>query len=210
VICKNCGAEFNEGVFCPECGTKFIEDEPVNITKKCPNCGAEFSEGIFCPECGTRVDSSNEETGKESSTANIFGSTDSNNIATAGAEKAQQDAATINSWIEMLSRTKKQSKRQKLLAELPTDTITDPEALTRLAKLKEKVNVPEPKGVQINRYLGWCVLLLIVISSVMRTNDLAWVIMEIGGWAFWIWLIWKIVLVIKSKSKASYLYLKDI
>ena len=20
--CKNCGAEFNEGVFCPECGTK--------------------------------------------------------------------------------------------------------------------------------------------------------------------------------------------
>lgn len=25
--CKNCGTEFEDGVFCPECGTKYIENE---------------------------------------------------------------------------------------------------------------------------------------------------------------------------------------
>lgn len=32
--CKNCGAEFNEGIFCPECGTRVDEDtnSEKNIT----------------------------------------------------------------------------------------------------------------------------------------------------------------------------------
>jgi len=28
--CQNCGTEFNEGIFCPECGTKYVE--PVKIS----------------------------------------------------------------------------------------------------------------------------------------------------------------------------------
>lgn len=26
MVCKNCGAEFSEGVFCPECGTKIVQE----------------------------------------------------------------------------------------------------------------------------------------------------------------------------------------
>lgn len=59
--CKKCGTEFQEGVFCPECGERYIPeesvvDEPQITVKKCPECGTEFSEGVFCPECGTKVE----------------------------------------------------------------------------------------------------------------------------------------------------------
>ncbi len=52
--CNNCGCEFDEGCFCPECGTKISE---IKIAaKRCNNCGFEFNEGDFCPECGTKVE----------------------------------------------------------------------------------------------------------------------------------------------------------
>lgn len=51
--CLCCGFEFDEGCFCPECGTKISEVKI--ITKKCNKCGFEFDEGIFCPECGSKV-----------------------------------------------------------------------------------------------------------------------------------------------------------
>lgn len=59
--CKKCGTEFQEGLFCPECGERYIPeesvvDEPQITVKKCPECGTEFSEGVFCPECGTKVE----------------------------------------------------------------------------------------------------------------------------------------------------------
>ena len=62
--CKKCGAEFTEGVFCPECGEKYVEEAPrINPnTKKCPKCGAEFSEGVFCPECGTPYPNATQQT----------------------------------------------------------------------------------------------------------------------------------------------------
>ena len=62
--CKKCGAEFTEGIFCPECGEKYVEEAPrINPnTKKCPKCGAEFSEGVFCPECGTPYPNATQQT----------------------------------------------------------------------------------------------------------------------------------------------------
>lgn len=44
--CANCGSEF-DGKFCPECGTKRVED------LYCPDCGAKATAGArFCAECG--------------------------------------------------------------------------------------------------------------------------------------------------------------
>ncbi len=44
--CTNCGSEF-DGKFCPECGTKRV-DELI-----CPDCGAKATAGArFCAECG--------------------------------------------------------------------------------------------------------------------------------------------------------------
>lgn len=47
--CKNCGTEFQEGIFCPECGTKFQEKT------FCPECGSKLRGRNFCTECGTRI-----------------------------------------------------------------------------------------------------------------------------------------------------------
>lgn len=44
--CTNCGNEF-DGKFCPECGTKRVEQ------LICPDCGAKATAGVrFCAECG--------------------------------------------------------------------------------------------------------------------------------------------------------------
>lgn len=44
--CANCGSEF-DGKFCPECGTRRVED------LYCPDCGAKVAAGArFCAECG--------------------------------------------------------------------------------------------------------------------------------------------------------------
>lgn len=50
--CSKCGCEFDEGLFCPDCGTKY---EPV-LRMKCSKCGCEFDEGLFCPDCGTKYE----------------------------------------------------------------------------------------------------------------------------------------------------------
>ncbi|MCI9030921.1 MAG: zinc-ribbon domain-containing protein [Clostridia bacterium] len=44
--CTNCGAMF-DGKYCPECGTKFVDE------KICPECGHTLKSSVkFCPECG--------------------------------------------------------------------------------------------------------------------------------------------------------------
>lgn len=81
--CSNCGTEFEEGVFCPECGTKVENNlpngdstEPDSIVQEisveregqsgnrtveneevfCPKCGDKFDASLsFCPFCGTKL-----------------------------------------------------------------------------------------------------------------------------------------------------------
>lgn len=81
--CSNCGTEFEEGVFCPECGTKVENNlpngdsaEPGSIVQEismeqegqssnraveneevfCPKCGDKFEASLsFCPFCGTKL-----------------------------------------------------------------------------------------------------------------------------------------------------------
>ena len=58
MYCPNC-KQYNEGVYCPECGAKLIEaperDEVVARESYCPNCKQHF-EGIYCPECGNKME----------------------------------------------------------------------------------------------------------------------------------------------------------
>ena len=57
MYCPNC-KQYNEGVYCPECGAKLVEapecDEVVARESYCPNCKQHF-EGIYCPECGAKL-----------------------------------------------------------------------------------------------------------------------------------------------------------
>ena len=52
LICPDCGAQYESGKFCLECGTKLQEVKPELV---CPSCGYKVKEGKFCPECGTKL-----------------------------------------------------------------------------------------------------------------------------------------------------------
>ena len=50
--CPNCGFDVGDSAFCPNCGTK-VEKEILNLT--CPNCGFDVGDSAFCPKCGTKI-----------------------------------------------------------------------------------------------------------------------------------------------------------
>ena len=52
LICPDCGAQYESGKFCLECGTKLQEVVPELV---CPSCGYKAKVGKFCPECGTQL-----------------------------------------------------------------------------------------------------------------------------------------------------------
>ena len=51
-VCPKCNIEVDSN-FCPECGTKTVE-VVEKIVKMCPNCNIE-SDSKFCPECGAKI-----------------------------------------------------------------------------------------------------------------------------------------------------------
>lgn len=75
--CSNCGKEFHDGIFCPECGIKIEnvsendeshengdsegkeaqqDKEDKSEAAVCPKCGEKFEIGLsFCPFCGTKL-----------------------------------------------------------------------------------------------------------------------------------------------------------
>lgn len=52
LICPDCGAQYESGKFCLECGAKLQEVAPELV---CPSCGYKAKSGKFCPECGTKL-----------------------------------------------------------------------------------------------------------------------------------------------------------
>ena len=52
LICPDCGAQYESGKFCQECGAKLQEVAPELV---CPSCGYKAKTGKFCPECGTKL-----------------------------------------------------------------------------------------------------------------------------------------------------------
>lgn len=60
LICPSCGAHYEKGKFCLECGTPLTE---VTVRKflYCPECQVEVPSGKFCPECGCKLEEREEE-----------------------------------------------------------------------------------------------------------------------------------------------------
>ena len=55
--CKNCGAEFEEGMFCPECGTKLEEGENGTVENSVSEQPvAEAQKNVVMPKVEPRVE----------------------------------------------------------------------------------------------------------------------------------------------------------
>lgn len=55
LVCHNCGTRYEEGKFCPECGS-LLSEIAFKKVLVCPSCQIEAPSGKFCPECGTKLE----------------------------------------------------------------------------------------------------------------------------------------------------------
>lgn len=232
--CVKCGTEFYEGIFCPECGTRLEVGEesistPVtepydaeaiklkNETLQMEAAKVEAETKRLEKEAEIKRLQIQEEQLKQAASQKALKEKASRTFrnveykTTEECNKAKKDHETIEQWISELSRYKKQNKRQELFASLPINSISTADALERIEKLKTRVNVPDPIGNKINFFIGILALVTFVLLLVVPDGTtLSLVMVAIGSIAFWVWLIWRIIIIIKSKSKSSPLYLKDI
>lgn len=65
LVCPSCGARYEKGKFCPECGSPLSEVSTKKVLF-CPSCQTEVPSGKFCPECGTKLEEREIEIGAES------------------------------------------------------------------------------------------------------------------------------------------------
>lgn len=79
MICKNCGAEIEDGlVFCTQCGSK----QEGDTAKTCPDCGTPIEDGVqFCTQCGRAV-------GEKAETGT--GAAEADGTAETGTQEAEQ------------------------------------------------------------------------------------------------------------------------
>ena len=55
LVCSQCGAHYEQGKFCLECGSPLREVQ-VKKVLYCNTCQIEVATGKFCPECGTKLE----------------------------------------------------------------------------------------------------------------------------------------------------------
>ena len=127
------------------------------------------------------------------------------------AATAKADNEQIESLKKKLLSTKKQDERRKMIAEFGNPPVT-PESRQRYDALKEKSEIEKPKSILINWIYGITVLIAIILYAVMGSGmgAMGMGLMIWGGFGFYIWPIWKIVLFVKSKNKNYYLNIKHI
>lgn len=181
MICKNCGTEFNEGIFCPECGVQNCQDdmnmdsvvEQESILKKREEIVEQEKQRLILEkelkeqeekvkkEEVERLKSEKEaveaqkqlerEQEKRRSYAGVTYRTEEEAIS------AREDNEKINMLKQRLLSTNKQKER-KLIFEEFSETITNPIAKQRLEQLKIKVNKKYPIHMILNWVLDGLVL----------------------------------------------------
>ena len=253
MICKKCGAEFSEGIFCPECGTKIEADYEEQTSM---NKGKEQAEKVRLAKEKVEADSIQAEKArlaKEKAEADAIQA----EKARLAKEKAEVEAIQAREKAEQAARereeleartykgvvysdttqarlakdeddmidnlksrlllTKKQQDRRKIVDEFKNN-IQTPEVKKRLDALKMKAHQNRPKAILYNYIYGLSVILSIIITLIMGVSGLytgSWenVMVIVVSWyaiGIPVWIVWKIVLVIKSHSPDYYLNIKDI
>lgn len=265
--CINCGTEFNEGIFCPECGHKYDEEEIARIERekkereereiaekaereakeKAEREAREKAENErLLRERQEREERQRAEEERRAREAEEQRKADAKRKAEEEkllakqkaeeerirkekeelasrtfngkvyADKEEADLAKMESnQVEALKQrllsTKKQDERRKIIAEFGDAPKTE-ESRARYEALKAKSEQEKPKSIIINWIYGITVLIAFIPAVTLSVENGAvyYIAMAWAGCGFYIWIIWKIVLFIKSKSKKYYLNIKHI
>ena len=244
--CKNCGTVFEEGFFCPECGTK--NDNAPELSEKKQELKKQKQEQVDkeqkekerqiqeqerlrreCKEIEVRAKEREAKVKAEKENAeakrleqeNARREMESRTVngvmykTFEEAEQARNEHKKIDLLKEKLLSTKSQKKRQEIFSEF-NETIEIRETKHRLDLLASKVNAVPPKSELICKIYGYTVLFTFIIGMVdgmsaaeeMSTVGLICILW--AGFGFWIWPIWKLVQIIKSKSSSHYKNIKKI
>lgn len=134
-----------------------------------------------------------------------------NTLEEAGLAKIENEQ--IDALKTELMSIKKQEKRKELFESKKMELRTQ-EAQNRYRLLQQKVSAETPKAEKINSIYGITVLIAFIVYMVgigiVGMNSVIYMCVLWGGCGIWIWAIWKVVLVIKSKKKDYYKNIKDI
>lgn len=228
MICKKCGHEFSTGIFCPECGTRYETPEEEALKKE----KAEAERIAKEKAEAERIE-------RERQEAEVKRKAEEERIAKqqAEAEKARQeqralqertykgtvyesreeaaiareDEERVESLKKQLLSTKKQDERRKMIAEFGNPPMTS-ESRRRYNALKAKSEQEKPKSIIINWIYGITVLIAMILAVTLSVENGAiyYAAMVWAGFGIYIWVIWKIVLFVKSRSKKYYLNIKHI
>lgn len=247
--CNNCGADFSEGIFCPECGTKNLEAE--QIFQKEQERQEEIAEqerlieekrkAERIAEEKAEIEKREQEREKQEqlrkereiqlqvekakaeaeriASENLRIDQENRTVRSTmyktieEAERARREHGAVDNLISQLMRIKSQKKRQKLLREFG-DNIETVDARSRYEKLREKVNRKRPLSEVFCKLLGFVVLGSFIVFCIICMYDSESIIGQylciIWMLGLPVWVVWRIVIFVKSMRKDYYKRLKDI
>lgn len=227
MICNKCGHEFSAGIFCPECGTRYETSEEVLKKEK-----AEAERIAKEKAEAERIEHERQEAEAKRKAGEEYIARQQAEAEKARQEQqalqertykgtvyesreeatiAREDEERIESLKKKLLFTKKQDERRKIIAEFGNPPVTA-ESRQRYDALKAKSEQEKPKSIIINWIYGITVLIAMILAVALSVENGAiyYVAMVWAGFGIYIWIIWKIVLFVKSKSKKYYLNIKHI
>lgn len=227
MICNKCGHEFSAGIFCPECGARYETSEEVSKKEKAEaeRIAKEKAEAERIEherqEAEAKRKAEEERIIKQQAEVEkarqeqqaLQERTYKGTIYESREEAAiaREDEERVENLKKQLLSTKKQDERRKMIAEFGNPPMTA-ESKQRYDALKAKAEQEKPKSIIINWIYGITVLIAMIPAVALNVENGAvyYVAMVWAGFGIYIWVIWKIVLFVKSRSKKYYLNIKHI
>ncbi|MFI3202084.1 MAG: hypothetical protein R3Y54_11300 [Eubacteriales bacterium] len=217
--CIECGIEFQEGIFCPECGMKNGEVLSSKVDVQLEQVKLE-QERLLKEKAEIEERITNQKLEQEHlEKNNMLEERTYKGVLYADeleARLAHEDHAQIDLLKTKLMGMKSQEKRQDMIKQFEeTADIKTSDALRRVDLLYYKVSQPVSRGYLYCKILGLTNIITFLIMAILLGleyyNEM--IITIVGLWCGFgtpIWLVWRFILLIKSKSKNSCMNIKDI
>ena len=256
--CRKCGTEFSEGIFCPECGFKNInektpepvvdeevgkeirrlaekerellekerrlKDEQERIAEEQHKKEQEQSEKEKLLEAERKrldAEKANRERTERQAIEVAERAAREKEEAEKRAreleesEKLLKDNEIIDSLKIRLMSTKSQEERRKMLSDFDDGQLNCAASHKRIKELRNKANQKQPHGSMANLIFGVTVILAIIATGILGGTgnaDSPFLIVSAVwyGLGIPIWIVWRIVLAVQSRSKKYCLNIKHI